>query len=118
MSERFRRFARVVSDLCGTWQAFFVNVALILAWLAVGPLCAWSEGWQLLVNTGTTVVTYLLVFLVMATQNRDAAQLTLKMDEVIRALPHASNRMIALETLSDAEFQDLRRRVDQLAERG
>lgn len=117
MKERFRQFARAVSDHCGTWQAFFVNVGLILVWLAVGPLCGWSEGWQLLVNTGTTVVTYLLVFLVMATQNRDTAQMTLKLDEIVRALPRASNRMIALEQLSDAEFQDLRERVNHFAQR-
>lgn len=114
MAEWFRHAARATSDACGTWQAFIANAIAVLIWLACGPALAWSDTWQLWCNTFTTVVTYLLLFLVMNTQCRDTVQANLKLDAIIAALPKASNRMISLEDLSEAEIADLRRQFDQI----
>jgi low affinity Fe/Cu permease len=115
MVEWFRGVARSISAACGTWQAFIINATGVFIWLAAGPFLRWSDSWQLLCNTFTTVVTYLLLFLVMNTQSRDTVQMTLKLDAIIAALPKAGNQMITLENLTEAEISDLRRQFDNLA---
>lgn len=116
MSEWFRRVARATSDACGTWQAFILNTALVLLWLACGWPLHWSDSWQLVANTITTIVTYLLLFLVMNTQNRDTAQINIKLDALI-AQSHASNFIIAVDKMTEVEIAELRRALDSIGER-
>jgi low affinity Fe/Cu permease len=93
----FARVASLASQWSGTAWAFLGAVAVVLAWLASGPLFRFSDTWQLVINTGTTVVTFLMVFLIQNTQNRDAAAAQLKLDELIRASDRAHSRLIAIE---------------------
>lgn len=108
MKEWFRHLAKTISDVCASWQMFIGNLALIIIWLACGPVFNWSEGWQLIVNTGTTVVTYLLVFLVMNTQARDTTELRLKIDELILSNDRARNTMLELENKPEHELAALK----------
>ena len=89
MQERFRKFARRISDLTGSSWAFLLAVAAVVAWLAVGPWFHYSDTWQLVINTGTTIVTFLMVFLIQNTQNRDSKVMQLKLDELLRAVEEA-----------------------------
>jgi low affinity Fe/Cu permease len=98
----FNRFASLVSTACGSSTAFALAFGLIAVWLLLGPFFGFSEAWQLWINTGTTVITFLMVFLVQATQNRDSKALHLKLDELLRAVREARNGLIGLEHLSDA----------------
>ena len=107
MTERFRRLARAISDACATWQAFALNALAILIWAALGPVFAFSAGWQLIINTGTTIITYLLVFLVMNTQARDSAEIRLKLDELILASGSARNSVVRLDDMPEAEVHAL-----------
>ena len=113
----FRRFAHVASVALGTPTAFFVAVFATLLWAASGPWFGFSDTWQLVINTTTTIITFLMVFLIQNTQNRDAKAIHLKLDELIRGVRGARTELVALEEMSDAEldnlekqFQDLRRR--------
>ena len=107
----------MVADLLGTPAAFFVAVALILAWAMTGPLFHFSDTWQLLVNTGTTIATFLIVFLIQNTQNRDARALHLKLDEVIRSMRKARNNLIDLENCTDEEIDQIERQFKALKRR-
>ncbi len=116
MQEFFRRFAQRTSRLVGTPWAFLIALAAIVAWAITGPLFHYSDTWQLIINTATTVVTFLMVFLIQNTQNRDARAVHLKLDELVRAVHEARTGMIDVENLSDEalerlheEFQELRR---------
>jgi low affinity Fe/Cu permease len=109
MHDGFRQFANNASRGLGTPLAFSIAVLVVLAWAITGPLFHFSDSWQLVINTGTTVVTFLMVFLIQATQNRDATALHLKLDELIRSTGEARNTFAALEDASDEElrgFQD------------
>lgn len=110
----FSHSARVVADLLGTPTAFFVAVALILAWAMTGPLFHFSDTWQLLVNTGTTIATFLIVFLIQNTQNRDAKALHLKLDEVIHSMRKARNNLIDLENCTDEELDALQQEFEKV----
>jgi low affinity Fe/Cu permease len=110
----FSHLARIVADLLGTPAAFFVAVALILVWAMTGPLFHFSDTWQLLVNTGTTIATFLIVFLIQNTQNRDAKALHLKLDEVIRSMRKARNNLIDLENCTDEELDSLQREFEKV----
>jgi low affinity Fe/Cu permease len=114
-SERFHWFAARTSLVLGSPWAFFLALAIVVVWLVSGPVFHFSDTWQLVINTGTTIVTFLMVFLIQNTQNRDAKALHLKLDELIRATRTARNELIELENMSDpelakleAEFQGLR----------
>jgi low affinity Fe/Cu permease len=114
-SERFHWFAARTSLVLGSPWAFFLALAIVVVWLLSGPVFHFSDTWQLVINTGTTIVTFLMVFLIQNTQNRDAKALHLKLDELIRATRTARNELIELENMSDpelakleAEFQGLR----------
>jgi low affinity Fe/Cu permease len=109
---RFRRFANRASVLLGTPWAFAAAVAVVLAWAAMGPAFGFSEAWQLFINTGTTIVTFLMVFLIQNTQNRDTLAINLKLDELIRGTSEARTSLVALEDLSD---EDLHRLQEQFA---
>jgi len=107
MNDFFRRFARGAATIMGTPWAFLVAVTVIVVWAFTGPLFDYSDSWQLLVNTGTTIVTFLMVFLIQNTQNRDARVTQLKLDELIRAVTEARTQLVAMEEMSDAELERL-----------
>lgn len=107
VSDSFRRVAHVVSLLVGSPWAFILSMSIIIAWALVGPLFGFSDTWQLIINTGTTIITFLMVFLIQNTQNRDARVIHLKLDEIIRSIPMARNHLIDLEVLSDKELDKL-----------
>lgn len=113
----FSEIARRTSCALGTPAAFATACGTIILWLACGPLFHFSDTWQLLINTGTTIVTFLMVFLVQHTQNRDARALHLKMDEVLRSHDRASNRLINLESCSDEEIDQIARQFLALRKR-
>lgn len=110
----FSHLARIVADILGTPAAFFVALALILIWAMTGPLFHFSDTWQLLVNTGTTIATFLIVFLIQNTQNRDARALHLKLDEVIHSMRKARNSLIDLENCTDEELDSLQREFEKV----
>ena len=101
MSELFSRAARWIGQQSGQTNTFFLAVAVIMAWALSGPLFDYTDTCQLIINTGTTIVTFLMVFLLQHTQNRDAAAIQLKLDELIRANQRARNAMLCLEDLSE-----------------
>jgi len=108
------RFARAVTDWVGSSQAFVVAVAALVLWALTGPLFRFSDSWQLVINTGTTIVTFLMVFLIQRFQNKDAHALHLKLNEIVAALQGASNRLINVEDLSEAEVAALHRHYQTL----
>lgn len=113
VSHSFRQFAHSVSRFVGAPWAFAVALATVVAWAVVGPLFHYSDTWQLTINTGTTIVTFLMVFVIQNTQNRETQALQLKLDELIRAIEAARNELVDLEDMSD---EDLRRLERQFAE--
>src|SRR5215472_7549574 len=114
---RFGHFAKEVAHRSGQAWAFGAAVLVVLLWALTGPFFGYSDTWQLVINTGTTVVTFLMVFLIQNTQNRDAAAVQLKLDELIRAIAGARNALIDLEELGDEEIERLRARYSELARR-
>ena len=100
----FSRFARWISSVTGRPFVFLIALAVILAWAVTGPLFHFSDTWQLVINTGTTIVTFLMVFLIQNTQNRESQALQVKLDELIRAVSGARNSLIDLDQLSDEEL--------------
>ncbi len=111
----FGRFASRVSHLAGRPPAFGLAVAIVLAWAISGPFMGFSELWQLTINTGTTIITFLMVFIIQNTQNRDTAALQIKIDELIRVTADAHNSLLDLEELSEEEIEKLRARYEKLA---
>ena len=107
-SQIFRKVAQSTSHFMGTSKAFIGALAVIIIWGITGPLFHFSDTWQLVINTSTTIVTFLMVFLIQNTQNRDTAALHLKLDEVIHALKGARNTIMAAEQLSDDELEAAR----------
>lgn len=99
--------ARKASDVLGSAWAFIIAILIIAVWGITGPMFNFSDTWQLIINTGTTIVTFLMVFLIQNTQNRDAKAVHLKLDELIRAMKGARNRLVDLEKLSDDELKKL-----------
>jgi low affinity Fe/Cu permease len=114
----FRRFACGVADIVGSYWAFCIAFAVVLVWAVTGPLFHFSDSWQLVINTGTTIVTFLMVFLIQATQNRDGKALQLKLDELIRSQRSARNVFADLEHASEAELKQFEEEFRQLRHRG
>jgi low affinity Fe/Cu permease len=110
----FRHFARKSSAVLGTAWAFIGALIIIAVWGLTGPVFHYSDTWQLIINTGTTIVTFLMVFLIQNTQNRDAKAMHLKLDELIRAIEGARNRLVDLENLSDEELKQLEEQFARL----
>jgi low affinity Fe/Cu permease len=117
MNERFRKFALCVARFAGTPVAFMVSFTIIVVWAVVGPFFHFSDSWQLVINTSTTIVTFLMVFLIQNMQNRDAKAIHLKLDELIRAVKGARNNLVALENLSEEELELLERQFSRIAEK-
>ena len=114
ISDAFRLFARKSSIMLGSAWAFAGAILIILVWALTGPTFHFSDTWQLIINTGTTIVTFLMVFLIQNTQNRDAKAMHLKLDEIIRALKKARNELVDLEDLSDEELNRLEEQFRRL----
>ena len=112
----FGRLATAVATFAGTPWMFLFAGCIVLLWGALGPLFHYSDTWQLVINTGTTIVTFLMVFLIQNTQNRDARAIHLKLDEIIRSIQHAHNEMIDIERLSDKELQELSTHYEKIRE--
>jgi low affinity Fe/Cu permease len=106
-SDWFGHFAAQTSAGMGSKWAFAVAGAVIVVWAATGPIFHYSDTWQLIINTGTTIVTFLMVFLIQNTQNRDARAINLKLNELIRAIDAARDQMIDIESLSDVELKEI-----------
>ena len=111
----FSRFAKWMSVKLGNAYAFLVAIIVVLAWAIIGPLFNYSDTWQLVINTGTTIVTFLMVFLLQNTQNRDTIAIHLKLDEIIRSIQGAHNRLLKIEELSDRDLDMLHERYEKLA---
>ena len=107
MKDLFRRFSHVTARAVGSVWAFFIAMLAIVVWAASGPLFHFSDTWQLVINTGTTVVTFLMVFLIQATQNRDSREIHVKLDELLRAVTKARTGLADLDELSDEELDGL-----------
>ncbi len=117
VSDAFRIFARRSSMVLGSAWAFAGAILIIVIWGLTGPAFHYSNTWQLIINTGTTIVTFLMVFLIQNTQNRDAKAAHLKLDEVIRALKGARNQLIDLEKLSDEDLTSLEKQFERVREK-
>ncbi|HKA31979.1 MAG TPA: low affinity iron permease family protein [Candidatus Binatia bacterium] len=115
MKEIFRKLAYKTSEVVGSAPAFLIALAIVVAWAISGPLFGFSDTWQLVINTGTTIVTFLMVFLIQHTQNRDAKILQLKLDELIRAVSAARTNLVGLEDLPDEEIERLEKEFRRLA---
>jgi low affinity Fe/Cu permease len=113
---RFTRLAKATARVTGRPGAFILAVGVILAWLVTGPLFRFSDTWQLVINTGTTIITFLMVFLIQATQNRDAEAVQVKLDELLRATAGAHNALLDLEELEERELDQIRAGYCRLAE--
>ena len=108
------RFSRKVTEATGTSTAFIIALLVIIVWIISGPLFHFSDTWQLVINTGTTIVTFLMVFLIQRSQNKDALAIHLKLNEIVAALEGASNRLIDVEDLTEAEIKTLHTHYQKL----
>jgi len=113
-NDAFGKFAASASGWLGSKWAFAGAGLIIVVWAAVGPIFHFSDTWQLVINTGTTIVTFLMVFLIQNTQNRDARAINLKLNELIRAIDKARDQMIDIENLSDLELDELQRKYEHI----
>jgi low affinity Fe/Cu permease len=111
----YSQFAKAASHFCGRPRVFTLAAALIVVWLVSGPLFGFSDTWQLVINTGTTIVTFLMVFLIQNTQNRDTQAIQVKLDELIRATQGAHNALLDLEELEEEELDAFRNKYEALA---
>jgi low affinity Fe/Cu permease len=114
-SSGYSHFAKAAAHFCGRPRVFVFAVAVIGVWIVSGPLFGFSDTWQLVINTSTTIVTFLMVFLIQNTQNRDTAAIQLKLDELIRSTKGAHNALLDLEELDEAMLEAFRARYEKLA---
>ena len=116
MNELFRKIAHRTGDAIGSSKAFIIAVLAVFVWALWGPYFGYSDTWQLVINTSTTILTFLMVFLVQNMQNRDAKAIHLKLDELIRSIRSARNKLVDLEEMSDAELDTLQAQFRELRE--
>jgi len=116
ISDRFEDLSAAVTRWTGSTSAFACALAVVAGWAVLGPVFHFSNTWQLIINTGTTIVTFLMVFLIQRTQNKDALAIHLKLNEIVAALDGASNRLIEVEALSEKDLQTLESYYSELAE--
>ena len=112
--DAFGRFSSSASTWLGSKWAFLGAILVIVVWAVTGPIFHFSDTWQLVINTGTTIITFLMVFLIQNTQNRDARAINLKLDEVIRAMDAAGDEMMNIESLSDEELDAMQKRYERI----
>lgn len=113
-NEFFEKLANKVTLATGSTPAILIAFALIIIWAATGPVFHYSETWQLVINTGTTIITFLMVFLIQKTQNKDSMAVQLKLNEIVAASDHASNRMVDVEDLTEDELKAIRKYYSKL----
>src|SRR2546425_7001728 len=116
MNDLFRKFAEKTSQLVGSSWAFIAAALIIIVWGVTGPLFHYSDTWQLVINTSTTIVTFLMVFLIQRTQNKDAQAIHIKLNEIVAALEGASNRLIDVEDLTEEEIETLHKHYQKLVQ--
>src|SRR5215468_5263305 len=116
VGRRLEIWSRYVTEWTGSSWAFAIAVLVIIAWLVTGPIFNFSDTWQLVINTGTTIVTFLMVFLIQRAQNKETAAIQLKLNELVAALKGASNRLIDLEDWTEEEIKDLHEHYQRLAQ--
>jgi len=114
MNELFRKFSQTTSKLVGSSWAFILAVLIVLVWALTGPIFHYSDTWQLVINTGTTIITFLMVFLIQNTQNRDAKAIHLKLDELIKGVSGARTSLVNIEELSDQDLERLQQQFQRL----
>jgi len=117
MNEAFRRFATMISIALGTPWAFTLALLIVIGWACTGKYFNYSDAWQLFINTGTTIVTFLMVFLIQSTQNRDSKTLNIKLDELLRAVHGARTGLVNLAALSDEDLLQLEEELRKIGER-
>ena len=117
INDRFHKFACSVANWVGSPWAFVLSMLLLVGWAFSGPFFGFSETWQLIINTATTIITFLMVFLIQNTQNRDSRAFNLKLDELIRSLKKARNELIDLENMTDDEVAELQKQFEQIGRR-
>ena len=113
MARLFERFAQTVAGWAGRPPAFVLAFAIVFTWALSGPIFQWSDTWQLVINTGTTIVTFLMVFLIQNAQNRDASAIQAKLDEIIRALDNGRNEFIGIEHLTEKDLLEIRETLER-----
>jgi low affinity Fe/Cu permease len=115
IGNRFEEFSKVITRWTGSTAAFGCALGVIVTWGLLGPVFGYSDTWQLVINTGTTIITFLMVFLIQRAQNKDSLAIHLKLNEVVAALTGASNRLVDVESLSEKELAQLHRFYSELA---
>ena len=118
MDDLFRKIAHGIANAVGSPRAFLLSLLSILVWAATGPAFHYSDTWQLVVNTGTSLITFLMVFLIQNSQNRDTKAMQLKLDELLRAVEGARTGLVNLESLSDEDLLQLQHEFERLGKRG
>ena len=113
----FSRFAKITATFSGKPVTFIMAVAVIITWAVTGPIFGFSDTWQLIINTGTTIITFLMVFLIQNTQNRDSEAMQVKLDELIRVTKGAQNALLDLEELEEDELDRIKKGYEEIAER-
>jgi low affinity Fe/Cu permease len=113
MREFFTSFARKTAEIVGAYWAFLGAILLVVGWAATGPIFHYSDTWQLVINTATTIITFLMVFVIQNTQNRDSRAMQLKLNELIRAVKEAHNELIDIESLTDAQRERIAQRIEK-----
>jgi len=116
LSQMLERFSRNVTEATGSSTAFIIALLVIIIWIFTGPFFHFSDTWQLVINTGTTIITFLMVFLIQRSQNKDALAIHLKLNEIVAALEGASNRLIDVEDLTEAEIKTLHTHYQSLVD--
>jgi low affinity Fe/Cu permease len=115
LADRLARFASWISEKTGSTPAFLIAFGIVIVWACMGPIFKFSDTWQLVINTSTTIVTFLMVFLIQRAQNKDALAVQLKLNEIVAAIDGASNRLISVEDLSDEDLDVLHKHYRELA---
>src|ERR1044072_755140 len=115
LSALFQKMSNKVTKATGSPYAFLIALTLVIVWAITGPIFGFSDTWQLVINTGTTIITFLMVFIIQSSQNRDTAALQVKVDELIRAIEGARNELLDLEELDEAELTKMRDHYELLA---
>ena len=113
----FNTFASKAACLMGSHYAFIIAFAVVIAWALTGPIFGYSDTWQLVINTGTTIITFLMVFLIQNTQNRDTKALQIKLDELIRVTEGAHNFLLDLEELNERELESIHEKYEEIADK-
>ena len=112
----FERFSTLTTSLAGSTPAFIIALSLVIGWALTGPLFHYSEQWQLVINTGTTIITFLMVFLIQKSQNKDSLAIQLKLNELVAAHEFASNRLVNVESMTEDELKVIKKYYAQLSE--